>query len=117
MGTRTDMKRRTQRCRVDTERIRDDLKLAREFIFQRGLGPESKAVQGLKLGELSMTPTQVRTRVRAPSLEFNGEYAGRVFCVLCGTWRQSLEVICARHYARIRFGCVEVSSHASSANS
>ena len=30
MGTQPDMKHRTQRCRVDTARIRDDLKAARD---------------------------------------------------------------------------------------
>ena len=115
MGTRTDMKHRTQQCRVDTERVREDLKTAREFIFKQGRGPESVAIQRLKLGELSMTPTQVRTRLRSQCFELNGKYAGRVFCALCGTWRQPLAVICPRYYARIRSGRVEVSFHASSA--
>ena len=67
MGTRTDMNRRTQRCRVDTEHIRGNLKAAREFIFKLGRGPESVAIQRLMLGDLSMTPTQVRRCSRIPS--------------------------------------------------
>lgn len=45
-------------ARVDNERHRDDIQLAREFIFLKGYGIKSKAVEDL-LGNRSLVPIKV----------------------------------------------------------
>ncbi len=46
-------------ARVDDEHHRDDIQLAREFIFLKGYGVKSKAVENL-LGNRLLVPIKVR---------------------------------------------------------
>lgn len=58
MGTMADAQWRCK-VRVDSERIHNYIKTARKWIFERGFGPESAAVERL-LEPLSLVPVQVR---------------------------------------------------------
>ena len=59
MGTKTDMKNRLTKLRVDTPENRNWLTRIRDWIFS-GRGPESAAVQWTPINDQSMRPIQVR---------------------------------------------------------
>ena len=60
LGTKNDKKRREKLARVDNERRRDTVELAREWIFQKGVNVKSKPLQRL-LDPKGWTPTRVRS--------------------------------------------------------
>ena len=60
LGTKNDKKRREKLARVDNERRRDTVELAREWIFQKGVNVKSKPIQRL-LDPKGWTPTRVRS--------------------------------------------------------
>ena len=57
LGSMADDQRR-QHIRLDNDHRQENVKLARKFIFEKGLGIRSKGVEGL-LGSTSYTPTRV----------------------------------------------------------
>jgi hypothetical protein len=58
LGTQRDRDRREKLERVDTQIRRDDINLARSFMFTRGDGPTSKPVDDV-LGPESRVPNRV----------------------------------------------------------
>lgn len=57
MGTTVDDQHRNK-LRVDNEHTRRDIKTARKWVFEKGYGPESAAIERL-LQERSLLPIQV----------------------------------------------------------
>ena len=58
LGTQQDRDQREKLVRVDTQIRRDDINLARSFMFTRGDGPTAKAVEDV-LGPESRVPNHV----------------------------------------------------------
>jgi len=58
LGTKWDDERRVKQSRIDNEQRQYDVDLARGFMFTRGDGPKSTAVENV-LGSESRVPTRV----------------------------------------------------------
>lgn len=61
LGTVSDTKLRTEKVRKDTEKRRENTKLARDFIYNKGYVVNSKNVDNLLKPE-SYVPTEVRVQ-------------------------------------------------------
>ena len=100
MGTKIDIARRTSKARVDSKDIQDRLARVRVFIFEKGLSPDSMAVDDL-IGAQSLTPTRVRScsNRHCRDVQCLPTTTGSILYAIRSVRRQPLEDVCTRHYA------------------